>query len=176
MVGFLFFGVFVFVFVFCFLGPHLQHMEVPRLGVELELQLPAYTTATAMQDPSIICNLHHSSQQRWVLNPLSEARDWTCNLTFLVGLISAEPQWELQTLLLLVASNIILCIQIFILFFWLYLQHAEVPKAWIKPMSQQQPEPLQWQCQTANLLRHTGIPKYYFIIIYLVNLLYNRFL
>jgi len=26
-------------------------MEVPRLGVELELQLLAYTIATAMQDP-----------------------------------------------------------------------------------------------------------------------------
>ena len=26
-----------------------MHMEVPRLGVELELQLLAYTTATAMQ-------------------------------------------------------------------------------------------------------------------------------
>ena len=25
---------------FVFLGPHLWHMEVPRLGVELELQLP----------------------------------------------------------------------------------------------------------------------------------------
>ena len=37
---------FVFVFVFVLLlGPHLQHMEVPRLGVESELQLPAYTTA-----------------------------------------------------------------------------------------------------------------------------------
>ena len=33
-------------FSFVFLGPHLQHMEVPRLGVELELQLLAYTTAT----------------------------------------------------------------------------------------------------------------------------------
>ena len=31
--------------LFVFLGPHLQHMEVPRLGVESELQLPAYTTA-----------------------------------------------------------------------------------------------------------------------------------
>ena len=31
-----------------FLGPHPRHMvEVPRLGVQLELQLPAYTTATA---------------------------------------------------------------------------------------------------------------------------------
>ena len=29
-------------------------MEVPRLGVELELQLPAYTTAAAMWDPSCV--------------------------------------------------------------------------------------------------------------------------
>ena len=33
-------------------------MEVPRLGVESELQLPAYTTATAIQDLSHIRNLH----------------------------------------------------------------------------------------------------------------------
>ena len=31
---------------FVFLGPHTLHMEVPRLGVELELLLPAYATAT----------------------------------------------------------------------------------------------------------------------------------
>ena len=35
-----------------FLGPHPRHMEVPRLGIDLELWLPAYTTATAMSDPS----------------------------------------------------------------------------------------------------------------------------
>ena len=35
-------------------------MEVPRLAVELELQLPAYPTATAAWDPSIICDLNHS--------------------------------------------------------------------------------------------------------------------
>ena len=46
----------VFFFV-CFLGPHWQHMEVPRLGVEL--QLLAYATATAMPDPICICNLYH---------------------------------------------------------------------------------------------------------------------
>ena len=34
-------------FYFCFLGPHLKHMQVPRPGVESELQLPTYTTATA---------------------------------------------------------------------------------------------------------------------------------
>ena len=54
-----------FVWLFCFLGPHLQHMEVPRLGVKLELQLPAY--ATAMPDPSLVCDLHHSSQQQQML-------------------------------------------------------------------------------------------------------------
>ena len=53
---------------------------VPRLGVELELQLLAYTTATATQDPSRICDLHHSSWQCQTPNPLSEARDWTCTL------------------------------------------------------------------------------------------------
>ena len=34
-------------FLFVFLGWNLQHLEVPRLGVESELQLPAYTTDTA---------------------------------------------------------------------------------------------------------------------------------
>ena len=34
-------------FFFGFLGPHPWHMEIPRLGVELELQPPAYTIATA---------------------------------------------------------------------------------------------------------------------------------
>ena len=36
---------------------HLQLMEVPRLGAETELQLPAYTTATAMPDLSSVCDL-----------------------------------------------------------------------------------------------------------------------
>ena len=51
----------LFIYLFIFLGPHPQHMEFPRLGVELELQLPAHITATAMPDPSHICDLHHSS-------------------------------------------------------------------------------------------------------------------
>ena len=50
-------------------------MEVPGLGVESELQLTAFTTATATRDPSRICDLHHSSWQHQILNPLSEARD-----------------------------------------------------------------------------------------------------
>ena len=38
------------------------------------------TTATAMQDPSLACDLHHSSWQHQILNPQSEARDQTCIL------------------------------------------------------------------------------------------------
>ena len=47
------FGNFLFLFLFFFaiLRLHSQHMEVPRLGVKSELQLLAYTTATAIRDP-----------------------------------------------------------------------------------------------------------------------------
>ena len=50
-------------------------MQIPKLEVELELQLPAYTTAKATPDLRRICNLHHSSQQRQIFNPLRQARD-----------------------------------------------------------------------------------------------------
>ena len=36
-------------------------MEVPRLGVTLELQLPAYAIASEAPDLSHVCGLHHSS-------------------------------------------------------------------------------------------------------------------
>ena len=61
----IFFVSFSFFFSFVCLGPHPQHMEIPRLEVELELQLSA--TATAKPDQSHICNLHCSSRQRQVL-------------------------------------------------------------------------------------------------------------
>ena len=74
-------------------------MEVPRLGVELELQLPAYTTATATQDLSHVCNLYHSSWQYQILNlvrpgiePLSS---W-----ILVGFVTTKPYQELQFIFL----------------------------------------------------------------------------
>ena len=52
-------------------------MEVPRLEAESELEPLAYATDTATWDLSHICNVHHSSWQRWIPNPLSEARDQT---------------------------------------------------------------------------------------------------
>ena len=42
---------FIYLF-FAFPGLHPWHMEIPRLGVKFELQLPAYATATAILDPS----------------------------------------------------------------------------------------------------------------------------
>ena len=64
------------VFFLSFLGSHLQHRKFPpRLRIELELQTPAYTTATATPDPGHICKLHRSAQQRQILNPLIKARD-----------------------------------------------------------------------------------------------------
>ena len=67
-------------FPFSFLQSYLQHMEAPRLGVRLDLQLSACTTATAMRDLSHVCDLHHNLQQCRILSPLSKARDRTCVL------------------------------------------------------------------------------------------------
>ena len=70
--------------VFFLLGPNPRHREVPRLGVESELQLQVYATATA------------TATATPDLNPLSEARDRTCIPTATVsGSSHAEPPREL---------------------------------------------------------------------------------
>ena len=63
-------------FFLVFLGLPPWHMQVPRLGVESELQLPAYAkaAATATRDSSRIFDLHHSSQQCQILSPLSKGQ------------------------------------------------------------------------------------------------------
>ena len=86
-------------FFFSFLGPHLRHTEVPRLGVELKLQQPA--TARATLDPSRIYHLYHSSQQCWILNPLSRARDETSVLMDTSQVCKLLPQWKLPNHLFL---------------------------------------------------------------------------
>ena len=62
-------------------------MEVPRLGVELELQLPTYITATAIPGPSRGCDLHHSSWQHLILNPLREPGIKPASSWILLGLL-----------------------------------------------------------------------------------------
>ena len=56
-------------------------MEVPTLGVELELQQPSYVKASAMWNPIHIHDLHRSSWQHQIPNSLSKARDRTHLLT-----------------------------------------------------------------------------------------------
>ena len=76
----IYYSYYCYYYYFVFLGPHPWHVEVPRLGVESESQLPAYARATAMPDLSRVFDLHHSSHQCRILNPLNKARDGTRNL------------------------------------------------------------------------------------------------
>ena len=62
---------------FLFLGLHPRHTVI-KLGVKLELQLPA--TATATPDLRHVLILHHSSWLCQNPNPLSRARDQTHNI------------------------------------------------------------------------------------------------
>ena len=101
------------VLVYFFLGPHLQHMEVSRLVVKLELQLPGYTTATAMPYPCSICDICHRLWQCHIFNLLSEA-------------------WD-QTHILIDTSQV--------LFFFFFLM--EVPRLGVQLDHQPMPEPQQ---------------------------------
>ena len=70
-------------------------MQVVRLGVKLQLQLPAYSTAKAMLDwsTSSTYTMAHSNARSF--NPLSETRDSErTSSRILVGFVSAASQWE----------------------------------------------------------------------------------
>ena len=95
---------------FFLLGPHRQHMEVPGLGVKWELQLTAYTTATATWDLSCICDLHFSLLQHWIFNSLSPGIKSTSS-GILVGFFTHWSTQEL-TLIFFIGS----------IFFWFWYQ------------------------------------------------------
>ena len=83
-------------------------MEVPRLGVESELQLPVCSTATATWDPSHVCDLYHGSRQCQILNTLSRVKDQTLVLmdaSWCVTL-SHNGSSEEDTLLLFISSQV----------------------------------------------------------------------
>ena len=57
-----------------------------QAGVESELQLLAYTTATATPDTSCVCDLHHSSRKLQILNPLYHNGNTFFSLNYLFKL------------------------------------------------------------------------------------------
>ena len=71
-------------------------MKVPRLGAELQLQLPAYATATAMAGVTCTFDLHHCSLWiHWILKLVSKAGDRTQILRdTMSGSLPTEPQQE----------------------------------------------------------------------------------
>ena len=80
-------------------------LEVPRLAVQLELQLPAYTTATATSDLShdCVCTTAHSNTRssiHWERPDIEPATSW-----FLVRLVSTVPWWELHKLFLIIKNK-----------------------------------------------------------------------
>ena len=124
---------FVCLFVFVFLWLCLRHMEVPRPGVKSELQLPACSTAVATEDISHICDLHHSSWQLWILNPLSEARVAPASSWIPVRFVFAEPWQELHLFNVYIKQSARdyppdrthSCRIVFSFLFWLHSHHRE---------------------------------------------------
>ena len=85
----------VFFFSLVFLRPPLWHMEAPRLGVELELQLPAYTPATATPNLSYVCDLHNTHSNAGSLTCYARPGIEPETSWILVDFVNAGPQWEL---------------------------------------------------------------------------------
>ena len=65
----------IYIYIYCFLGLRLWHMEVPRLGIKLELQLLAHGNA--------------GSLTHWERPGIESASLWIP-----VGFITTEPWWE----------------------------------------------------------------------------------
>ena len=69
-------------FCFCCLGPPPQHTEVPRVGVESELQLPAYTPQPkqlgirAMSATYTMAHGHTRSLTHWAKPGIKPASSW----------------------------------------------------------------------------------------------------
>ena len=77
-------------FLLSFLSPSLPFFLLPwstgaayggsqAMG-EIGATVVGLHTATTTPDLSCVCDIHHSSQQRWILDPLSSAKDRTCTI------------------------------------------------------------------------------------------------
>ena len=82
--------------LFCLLRPHRKHIDVPRLGVESELHLPAYTTARAnpiRAESATYTTAHRNSRflTHWSRPGIEPVSSW-----ILVRFLSTELRWELH--------------------------------------------------------------------------------
>ena len=90
-----------FFFFFVFLCSHLQHMEVPRLGVRSELQLPAYVTTIATCDLSCVATYTTAHLNSQILNLLSGAMEIEpASSWILVEFVTSELGGELPRIIL----------------------------------------------------------------------------
>ena len=89
---------------FFFQGCIQQHMEVHRLRSEWSYSCRPTPTTIAMPDLSHICDLHHSSWQCQILNPLRPGTE-PVSSRILVRFISTEPHWELLKNIILIYVN-----------------------------------------------------------------------
>ena len=69
-------------------------MEVPRLGVESELQLPACAIATAMEGLSHVCDLTIAHGNNGSLTHRARPGIEPSTSWLVVGFVFAAPQWE----------------------------------------------------------------------------------
>ena len=75
-----------------FLGLLLQHMEVPRLGVEFGATAASLDHSHAVRDPPCICaHGNAGSLTHWARPGIAPASSWIP-----VRFITTEPWWELQ--------------------------------------------------------------------------------
>ena len=90
-----FYLIYLFIYFWFFRAAPVTYVSSQARGWNRAAAAGLRTTATAKPHLSLVCDLHHSSRQHWILNPLSEARNWTCVLMDTSQVFSAESQQEL---------------------------------------------------------------------------------
>ena len=67
-------SIYLYLYICLFRAAHAAYGGFQARG-QIGALATGYATAIAMQDLSCVCNLHHSSCNAGIPNPLSEARD-----------------------------------------------------------------------------------------------------
>ena len=129
-------------------------MEVPRLRGQIGATAIGLHHSHWMQDPGHVWDLHHSSWQHQIPDPLSEARDQTASSWILVRFVSTMPQWELHKLFFSFSATP-----------W----HMEVPRPGIKSKLQL----WHWQCQILNPLHHDGNYIKHLFLLICIHMVFN---